>query len=392
MDANSHHIARTQMVQRVREALRRSPVAALVGPRQAGKTWLARQFASSPDTYFDAEDFVDRARLENSNYRILDGMEGVLVVDEAQLLPDLFRKVRVLVDRPGFAARILLTGSASPELMGQISESLAGRISLLQLGGFTTGEVGIEEMGALWRRGGFPRAFGAATEEDSFEWRLNYISTFLNGDLRQLADSKLSYEQMRRLLLLVAHSHGQHWNHSEAGAVLGVNYKTIQRHIEILKGAFLIRELPLYHANVRKRLRKAPRYYFRDSGLLHALLSLRDDLNISSHPRYGASWEGFCIEEIMRATRSRDDQCFTWSVQGGQEIDLVLTLPTGVYGFEFKAGDAPGKTASMITCREDLDLERIFVVYPGSKSYPLHDQIEAVGFQRIAGVLDSLIR
>ena len=378
------------MVRRVRESLAEAPVTALLGPRQCGKTWLARQFVPKPENYFDLHDFVDRARLEESYFKVLDGLEGTVVIDEAQARPDLFQKLRVLADRPMNPARFLITGSASPGIIKGVSESLAGRIRLLPLGGFTAEEVGWENWHKLWLRGGFPRAYLSEIEENSLRWRQDYISTFINRDLRQIADTKMSEDALGKLLRLIAHCHGQNWNHSEAAATLGVSYKTVQRHIEILLGAFVVRELPPFFANVGKRLRKAPKVYLRDTGLLHALLMLRDSAQLPSHPRYGASWEGFCIEQIVRVTNTRDDECFTWSVQGGEEIDLVLQKPSGVFGFEFKTADAPQKTRSLMTSLSSLNLTRVFIIYPGEKDYSLDDRVEAVAFQNLGKVLRSI--
>ena len=381
---------RFEMVRRVRESLAEAPVTALLGPRQCGKTWLARQFVPKPENYFDLHDFVDRARLEESYFKVLDGLEGTVVIDEAQARPDLFQKLRVLADRPMNPARFLITGSASPGIIKGVSESLAGRIRLLPLGGFTAEEVGWENWHKLWLRGGFPRAYLSEIEENSLRWRQDYISTFINRDLRQIADTKMSEDALGKLLRLIAHCHGQNWNHSEAAATLGVSYKTVQRHIEILLGAFVVRELPPFFANVGKRLRKAPKVYLRDTGLLHALLMLRDSAQLPSHPRYGASWEGFCIEQIVRVTNTRDDECFTWSVQGGEEIDLVLQKPSGVFGFEFKTADAPQKTRSLMTSLSSLNLTRVFIIYPGEKDYSLDDRVEAVAFQNLGKVLRSI--
>ncbi len=383
-------VPRFEMVRRVRAALAQSPVTALMGPRQCGKTWLARQFVSKPQNYFDLHDFVDRARLEESYFKVLDGLEGTVVVDEAQARPDLFQKLRVLADRPMTPARFLITGSASPGIIKGVSESLAGRVRLLPLGGFSAEEVGWENWQTLWLRGGYPRSYLGEIEDHSLKWRLDYISTFIHRDLRLLADTKMSEESLRRLLQLLAHSHGQNWNHSEAARVLGVSYKTIQRHMDLLQGAFMVRELPPFFANVGKRLRKAPKVYLRDSGLLHALLMLRDPAQLPAHPRYGASWEGFCIEQIVRVTDTRDEECFTWSVQGGEEIDLVLRKPSGTFGFEFKASDAPQKTRSLMTSMASLDLTRVFIVYPGEKDYSLGDRLEVVAFRNLGKALTAV--
>ena len=378
------------MVKLIENGLANSPVTALLGPRQCGKTWLAKPFASRMENFFDLHSLLDRARLEDSNYRVLDGLERVVVIDEAQEKPELFLKLRVLADRSESATRFLITGSASPGIVKGVSESLAGRVRLLALSGFNIEETGWENWEKLWLRGGFPRSYLHEIEEESLNWRLDYIEQFLRRDLPLLAETHLSDEQRRRLLQLIAHKHGQYWNHSDAGQIIGVSYKTIQRHIEILKGAYLLRELPPFYANVQKRMRKAPKIYLRDSGLLHALFLIQDHAKLSAHPSLGFSWEGFCIDQIVSLTHSREEECFTWSIQSGAEVDLVLTKRSGLFGFEFKAGDAPQRTSSMISAVKDLKLTRLFVIYPGEMNYPLDDKIEAVAFKNLRSILPSL--
>lgn len=378
-------IPRTETAQRIRYLLAVSPVTALLGPRQSGKTWLARQMASNaPGNYFNALDFSDRIRLEDTNFRALDHLTGTVVIDEAQLLPRLFPKLLILADRPNRNASYLITGSASPHLIGQISESLAGRVRHVSLGGFTSEEVPANAWRRLWLRGGYPRAFLHATPDDSLDWRLDYITQFIERDLRLLTETRLTPEQIRRLIQMLVAAHGQHWNNSEAAQHLGISYKTVQRHVEIFKGAFLLRELPLYARNFGKRLKKAPKYFFRDSGLVHAVLSLKEERQLEAHPILGASWEGFCIEQILRMTRARDEECFTWSVQGGAEIDLLLQRPDGLYGFECKAADAPRRTSSMINAAKLLGLKKLWVVHSGEACYDLDETIRAVGFPSLA--------
>lgn len=383
-------IPRADMVARIRNGLAHSPVTALLGPRQCGKTWLASAFASSPAHYFDLHSLIARARLEDSNFGVLDGLDGVVVIDEAQQKPELFMKLRVLADRPDRATRFLVTGSASPGIVKGASESLAGRVRLLRLGGFNLGEVGPENWQKLWIQGGFPRSYLHALGEESLTWRHDYIEQFLRRDLPLLAETHLSDEQRRRLTQLLAHKSGQYWNHSEAATIIGVSYKTIQRHVEILKGAYILRELPPFHTNIQKRLRRAPKLFLRDSGLLHALLFVPDQARLSAHPSLGPSWEGFCIEQIIGMTHSRDEECFTWSVQAGPEVDLVLTKSKGLFGFECKASDAPRRTASMVTAMKDLGLERLFVVYPGEVDYAIDEKIEAIGIKNLQRVLGEL--
>jgi hypothetical protein len=382
-------LPRFTRTEEIRAALARSPVVSLLGPRQSGKTELVRPFAEKPTNYFDLYKLVDRARLEDSDYRVLDGLEGVVVIDEVQRDPQLFEKLRILADRPEHRTRFLIAGSASPSIVRGVSESLAGRAALLQMTGFTADETGWDQWPDLWLRGSFPPAF-LNSDTHSFTWRLDYIQQFLERDIPALAETRMSAQQLRRFLLLLAHSHGQHWNHSQAAQTLGVNYKTVQRHVDLFQGAFLVRELPPFDANIRKRLRKHPKLYLRDSGLLHALLQLRDHSHLEAHPRFGASWEGFCIEQIVHLTRTRDEECFAWTVQGNAEVDLILTKPKGTFGFEFKAGDAPRRTPSMTTALSELSLTKLFVVYPSTTDYALGDRLEVVGFPNLARVVAEI--
>jgi predicted AAA+ superfamily ATPase len=376
-------IARSEEVEVIRAGLADWPVTVLLGPRQCGKTTLVRPFATSPDHYFDIHDFVDQVRLEDSNYRILDGLDGTVVIDEAQERPALFQKMRVLADRKDRNTRFILTGSASPSLYQGASESLAGRARLLSLSGFSLSEIDPDNWERLWLRGGYPISYLRELEENSMEWRQNYITQFLGRDLPALAETKLTTEQLRRFFLLLAHHHGQYWNHSEIATTLGVNYKTIQRHVDLFKGAYLLRELSPFHNNAKKRLRKAPKIYLRDSGLLHTLLGIRNLSQLYASPQLGASWEGFGIEQVISILKAREEECFTWSVQGGAEVDLVLQLSDKPIGFEFKAADAPRRTRSMTSAVESLGLRKLFVIYPGDKDYALDESINVVSIKNI---------
>jgi predicted AAA+ superfamily ATPase len=370
-------------VEVIRAGLADWPVTVLLGPRQCGKTTLVRPFATSLDHYFDIHDFVDQVRLEDSNYRILDGLDGTVVIDEAQERPALFQKMRVLADRKDRNTRFILTGSASPSLYQGASESLAGRARLLSLSGFSLSEIDPDNWERLWLRGGYPISYLRELEENSMEWRQNYITQFLGRDLPALAETKLTTEQLRRFFLLLAHHHGQYWNHSEIATTLGVNYKTIQRHVDLFKGAYLLRELSPFHNNAKKRLRKAPKIYLRDSGLLHTLLGIRNLSQLYASPQLGASWEGFGIEQVISILKAREEECFTWSVQGGAEVDLVLQLSDKPIGFEFKAADAPRRTRSMTSAVESLGLRKLFVIYPGDKDYALDESINVVSIKNI---------
>ncbi len=335
-----------------------------------------------PENYFDLEDDVSLVRLEGGAQSVLDRLSGTVIIDEVQRRPQLFTSLRVLADRPEHRARFLILGSASPALLKESSESLAGRISFIDMGGFHIGELPPEELELGWERlwvlGGFPRAFLPADTQFSYRWRLDYLRALAERDLRELAETKLTSDQIRRLLLIVAHHHGQAWNHSAVAETLGISSKTVQRHMEILKAAFMVREMTPFHANVAKRLRKAPRYYYRDSGLLHALLGLKDIASVTSHPIIGASWEGFCIEQIIRVFELDETKCYCYSVQSGTEMDMVVETSHGMIGFEFKAGPAPSRTRSMVEAIQDIGLEKVFVIYPGHQRYALDEKIEVV--------------
>lgn len=385
-----NRIPRDSEVARIREGLVHWPVTLLFGPRQVGKTTLVAGFASAPENYFDLHQPVDRARLEESDFRVLDGLRGVVVIDEAQAMPALFQKLRVLADRPECPAKFILTGSVSPQISEASAESLTGRTRRLSLGGFQLEEVGPGNWERLWLRGGFPASYTKEIDSVSMEVRQHYLADTLTRDLPALTDLRLSREQLFRFIRLLAHHHGQYWNHSEVAGVLGVNPRTVQRYIELFKGMYLLRELSPYFENLGKRIRKAPKLYLRDSGLLHALLNVRNRAELYASPRFGASWEGFGIEQIQTLLRLPDDQCFTWSVQSGAEVDLVLTLPGGLVGVEFKAGDAPRRTRSMTAAIETLKLRKLFIVYPGEKDYAMDAVTEVIGVRNL-GRLVSMV-
>jgi uncharacterized protein len=389
MDATGF-IPRIAASERIREGLRYSPITAVLGPRQCGKTSLVTPFASSRKNLFDLHDLLDWTRLSESNFSVLDSLEGVVIIDEAQEIPELFPKLRVLADRLNSKTRFIITGSASPSIIKEVSESLAGRIHLLPLGGLNGEEVGWTDWQKLWLRGGFPPAFRQPHDQQSLKWRRDYIVEFLWRDLPALVDTTMSREQLRRLFQLITRSHGQFWNHSKMGQIIGVGYKTVQRHIEVFKGAYILRELNPYFVNSEKRIRRAPKLYIRDSGLLHAFSQIEDSITLLSHPIVGFSWEGFGIEQVVSLTNAEEEDCFTWSTPSGPEIDLVLRQQGKLFGFEFKAGDAPRRTKSMIVALEQLGLSKLFVVYPGKLNYPLTENIVAVGIENLPSILNLL--
>jgi uncharacterized protein len=361
-------IARSRLLGRIEEALARSPIAALLGPRQCGKTTAARHFtANQPHEFFDLEEPADLARL-SAPMLALEGLEGLVVIDEAQRKPDLFNTLRVLVDRPGNRAKFLLLGSASPHLVRGVSESLAGRVALLEMSGFDLGEVGAEAFRRLWIRGGFPRSYLAGTEHASYQWRNDFIRTFLERDIPQLGIT-IPAQRLRQFWTMIAHYHGQVFNAAEFARSLGTSESTSRRYLDLLTGAYVIRQLQPWHENLKKRQVKAPKVYIRDSGLLHALLSLETGSGLASHPKFGASWEGFALEQVLARVGAAN--AYFWAVHSGPELDLLVMKDGRRYGFEFKCVDAPQLTRSLSAAGDNLKLEKLFVVYPGNKSYSL---------------------
>ena len=380
-------IDRKDLVHTVHLALRRSRVVALIGPRQCGKTTLAQQLldADSPN-YFDLEDPSSLSRLDEP-MTALRGLKGLVVIDEVQRKPDLFTVLRVLADRRPLNARFLILGSASPELLRQSAESLAGRIETVAMSGFSTDEVGISLQARHWIRGGFPLSFLARTEADSFAWRKNFIQTFLERDIPQLGIGTPA-TALLRFWTMLAHYHGQTWNAAEPARSLGVSEPTVRRYLDILSGVFMVRQLTPWHANLKKRQVKAPKIYFRDTGLLHQLLGIRSEKELLSHPKCGASWEGYVIEETIKATEP--DEIYYWATHSGAEIDLVLIKNGRMLGVECKRVDAPRITPSMRIAREELNLEQIAVVYPGKKRYTMGDGVAALPLNAVAEGMKGL--
>ncbi len=377
-------IPRPETVRAVKNALRRNPVTVLLGPRQCGKTTLARMLLRDrrPIRYFDLEDPAAVESLR-SPATVLGAASGLVIIDEVQRRPDLFPVLRVLADRKPASTRFLILGSASPDLIRQSSETLAGRVEFVEMGPFGLTEVGKTHWLTLWWRGGFPRAFLAGSNGDSLAWREQFVRTFLERDLAQLG-LNLPALTMRRFWTMVAHYHGQTWNSSEIGASLGVSDHTSRRYLDVLAGAYMVRALPPWHENVGKRQRRAPKVYLRDSGLLHALLGIDAPEDLWAHPKCGASWEGFALENVLRLTSVRE--AYYWAVHGGPELDLLLMLRGRRIGVEFKFADAPRMDRLLDAALDTLRLDRLWVVYPGKRRYELSARAEALPLSDIAAV------
>jgi predicted AAA+ superfamily ATPase len=368
-------IERERWREAIRRGLARSPVVALVGPRQCGKTTLAREIVVPASAlYFDLEDPRSLQRLAEP-MTSLAGLRGTIVIDEVQRRPDLFPILRVLADRRPLPARFLVLGSAAPELLHQASESLAGRVETLSLGGFTLDEVGLGAFNKHWLRGGFPRSFLARSDADSVSWRAQLIQTFLERDVPQLG-IRVPATTLRRFWTMVAHYHGGIWNNAEPARSLGVSEPSVRRYLDLLTGLFMVRQLPPWHENLSKRQVKAPKVYVRDSGLLHELLGIRSAAELDRHPKMGASFEGYAIEQVLHAVKP--DEAYFWATHQGAELDLLLFKGGKRIGVEVKRQDAPSLTASMRIALEDLKLDRLVVLYPGDASYPIADRVEVV--------------
>jgi predicted AAA+ superfamily ATPase len=359
----------------VRTALRRSRVAAIIGPRQCGKTTLARQFVppGSPN-YFDLEDPASLARLSEPDIA-LRPLRKLVVIDEVQRRPELFPLLRVLADRRPLPARFLILGSASPELLQQSSETLAGRLETVPLEGFRLADLGAAAQSRHWLRGGFPLAYLARSESDSMAWRQQFLQTFLERDMPQLGVT-IPATAMRRFWTMIAHYHGQIWNAAEMARAMARNESTVRRYLDLMTGVFMVRQLPPWFENLGKRQVKAPKVYVRDTGLLHALLGITNRQDLESHPKVGASWEGYAVEEVLKAFRP--DDAYFWATHNGAELDLLLFRNGRRIGIECKRTDAPRLTPSMRIALSDLKLDRLYVLYPGDKAYSLAKNVEVV--------------
>ncbi len=384
-------LPRTRHLRGVLALLERHPVVGMLGARQVGKTTLAREVSGQfrgPTRRFDLEDPDDLARLAEPKLA-LEQLEGLVIVDEVQRRPDLFPVLRVLVDRPDSKVRFLVLGSASPALLRQSAETLAGRIAYHELQGFALDEVGIEALDRLWLRGGFPRSYLARSAAESFEWRRSFVRTFLERDLAALG-VQIPGVTMHRFWRMLAHYHGQVWNGTELARAFGVAATTVRRYLDVLTGALVLRQLPPWHENVGKRQVKSPKVYVSDSGLLHALLGLdtRDDLE--GHPKVGASWEGFLLGELLARLGTAPEEVFFWATHVGAELDLLVVRGRRRLGFEIKRTTAPAATRSMRAARETLRLEHVDVIHAGPHTFPLEEGFRAVAATALVETIQPL--
>lgn len=372
-------ILRTHLQDKIERTLADSPITALLGPRQCGKTTISRLIAENHDAIiFDLENPADFQQLSTAPMISLQLLQGLIIIDEIQRIPELLTVLRVLADRKDYPARFLILGSASPYMMKHASESLAGRVAFIDMSGFDLDETGPEHLSRLWFRGGFPRSFLSTNEHASFQWRQNFIRTFLERDIPQLGISIPSVS-LRRFWTMLAHYHGQVWNGSEFARSIGTSEPTARRYLDILTGAFVVNQLQPWHENLKKRQIKSPKVYIRDTGLLHALLSLEGDA-IVQHPKIGLSWEGFIVEQMINRLET---PCYFWATHGGADLDLLTTWNSKKMGVEIKYSDAPQITKSMLIAIEDLKLEELLVIYPGNKNYRVHEKIQVIAARNI---------
>ena len=393
---------RTVFLGRIGQYFRSHRIVGILGPRQCGKTTLARDYIATLGNetladggargdgrvhYFDLEDPEHLNRLTDPKLA-LESLEGLIVIDEIQRSPELFPLLRVLIDRERPRQRYLILGSASRDLIRQSSESLAGRIIYLELPPFSAFEA--DDQSRLWLRGGFPPAYLARTNSDSITWRKAYVTTFLERDLPALGID-FAAGTMRRFWMMLAHWHGNIFNASEFARSLDVSAPTIKRYLDILDGTFVTRTLQPWHENMRKRQVKSPKILFRDSGILHALLNLPDQASLRAHPKIGASWEGFALEQVIRMHRADGNECFFWATHGDAELDLLIVQGTKKTAFEFKYTSTPRVTRSMHSALRDLNLDRITIVCPGDGAYPLAEKVRVAGLRRLALESDNVI-
>jgi predicted AAA+ superfamily ATPase len=377
-------IQRTEYLEKLRLLFDQFPVVAILGARQVGKTTLAKQFAGSypsPIIRFDLEDPDTLARLAEPKLALSD-LRGLIIIDEIQRRPGLFPIIRVLVDRPDKPSRFLVLGSASPDLLRQSSETLAGRIAYVFLDGFDLHEVGHEKVSKLWLRGGFPPSFLADDDASSYEWRRNFVLTFLERDISQLG-FRIPGATLHRFWRMLAHYHGQVWNGSELARAFGVSASTVRRYLDVLGGSLVVRQLPPWFENIGKRQVRAPKVYIADTGILHTLLGLETHDDLLAHPKVGASWEGFAMHEVIHQLGARPEECFFWATHSGAEIDLLVTRGNRRMGIGIKRTTAPKITRSLRAARQSLRLDLTVIIHAGEDSFPLPEDVHAIAFRRM---------
>jgi len=371
---------RVNYLNEIKKAFTVHPVVALLGPRQCGKSTLARQYAKQFNlpqvNYFDLENPIDVARLEASPILTLTELTGLIIIDEIQLSPDIFKSLRVVVDKDRKQRQFLILGSASQALIHQSSETLAGRIQMVELTPFDFQET--HDLKRLWVRGGFPESYLADAENHSETWRKSYIRTYLERDIPNLGIN-IAARTLRRFWMMLTHYHGNIFNASELGKSIGVSNTSCRRYLELLAGTFMVRELQPWYENINKRQVKSPKVYFRDSGLYHALLDIPDYSALQRHPKLGASWEGMALEEVIRFHKASQEECYFWGVHSQVELDLLIIKAGRRLGFEFKFSDQPKLSRSMNQAMEILQLDSLTIISPGSHDFPLAEKIRAVG-------------
>ena len=384
-------VPRKTHLRKLARLLRENPVVALLGARQVGKTTLARELMRQrrgPVTWFDLEHPRDLRQLDEPTL-VLEPLRGLVVLDEIQNRPELFPVLRVLADRLPCPARFLVLGSASPELLRQGSETLAGRIAFYELPGFDLAEVGASNWQRLWLRGGFPRAYLPRAHRQSGEWRANFVRTFVERDLPRLG-TNISPRTLADFWAMISHYHGQVWNSSELGRAFGVSHTTVRGYLNLLTATFVIRQLPPWTENIGKRVVKSPKVYVADSGLLHELLGIEKPTDLTTHPKVGASFEGFAVEQVIRRLALRPQETYFWATHSGAELDLLVIRGRHRLGFEFKRTDSPRVTRSMTAALDTLGLERIDVVHAGNHGFPIHERIRAVPIGELLEALRPL--
>ena len=380
-------IKRTKELEALNQRIKEFPAVAILGPRQCGKTTLAKQFAKQHEKskihFFDLENPVDLSRLENPTLALKD-LTGFIIIDEIQRRPELFPVLRVLIDK-NKKSRYIILGSASGELISQSSETLAGRISYIELGGFSLDILPVKDIQKLWIRGGFPRSFIAKNDASSFQWREDFITTFLERDIPNLG-IRIPAQSLRRFWLMLSHYHGQIFNASEIGRSLGASDTTVRRYLDILSGTFIIRQLQPWFYNTKKRLVKRPKIYFRDSGIFHTLMFLENYNDVISNPKLGTSWEGFTLEQVIQHLNLKEEEAFFWSAHTGAELDLLFNRKGRLWGVEIKYNEAPKLTKSMKSAIAELSLSHLWVIYPGEENYKLDKNISVISIKSLYSI------